>query len=294
MEDNKKTISNYSENKLINSQFVKDGDLSFIIKKTEKVATAIYMISNFFNTEEPLKWELRKVVTKLLKNTMSFNDTSLSGKEIVISRVSSDFIELNTLFNLAYNSGFISQMNFEIVSDEIDNLSKIVVAYYERQVSGTKALFKNDYFEVKKESILKDNENSFSKNNKGTFSKDGNGAVLKDTIKDTIKDIKDTTNNAADTVNNKVVFNGKKRELEAFFKNVQSRTSNTDSERGTISDREQKILEKIKTSGPVTIKDISESFTDVSEKTIQRELQKMHDKGQIKKEGERRWTKYFI
>jgi predicted transcriptional regulator len=277
MEDNKKTISNYSENKLINSQFVKDDDLSFIIKKTEKVATAIYMISNFFNTEEPLKWELRKVVTKLLKNTMSFNDSSLAGKEIVISRVSGDFIELNTLFNLAYNSGSISQMNFEIVANEIDNLSKIVVAYYERQVSGTKALFKNDYFEVKKDVT----------NTQGSFVKDGRGAVLKDNVKDTIKDIKDT-------IKNKVVFNGKKSELEAFFKNAQSHTSNTDSERGTISDREQKILEKIKTSGPVTIKDISESFTDVSEKTIQRELQKMHDKGQIKKEGERRWTKYFI
>ena len=185
MEDNKKTISNYNENKLINSHFIKDGDLSFIIKKTEKVATAIYMISNFFNTEEPLKWELRKVITKLLKNTMSFNDTSLSGKEIVISRVSSDFIELNTLFNLAYNSGFISQMNFEIVSGEIYNLSKIVIDYYERQVSGTKALFKNDYFEVEKESILKD----------------------------TIKDIKDTQNN-------KIVFNGKKSELENFFNNI--------------------------------------------------------------------------
>lgn len=291
MEDNKKTISNYSENKLINSQLVKDGDLSFIIKKTEKVATAIYMISNFFNTEEPLKWELRKVVTKLLKNTMSFNDTSLSGKEIVISRVSSDFIELNTLFNLAYNSGFISQMNFEIVSGEIDNLSKIVMTYYERQVSGTKALFKNDYFEVKKEISektttkdyfgIKDNEKGFLKNNQGAFVKDGESTVIKDNVKDTIKDIKDT-------FNNKVVFNGKKSELEAFFKKVQNNTP------VTISDREQKILEKIKTSGPVTIKDISESFTDVSEKTIQRELQKMHDKGQIQKEGERRWTKYFI
>jgi hypothetical protein len=41
------------------------------------------MISNFFNIEEPLKWELRKIVTKLLRNIMSFNDTSLSNKEII-------------------------------------------------------------------------------------------------------------------------------------------------------------------------------------------------------------------
>jgi predicted transcriptional regulator len=265
MEDNKKTISNYNQNKLINNQFVKDSDLSFIIKKTEKVATAIYMISNFFNTEEPLKWELRKIITKLLKNIMSFNDTSLAGKEIVIAKVSSDFVELNTLFNLAYNSGFISQMNFDIVSSEIDNLAKIVIAYYERQVSGTKVLFNNNYFEVKKDLSLKDTNNQTRPDN------------------DFIKDIKDRQNN-------KIVFNGKKSELEAFF----NKNSQIKSASGSLSDREQKILEKVKTSGPITIKDISEMFTDVSEKTIQRELQKMHDAGHIKKEGERRWTKYFI
>ena len=273
MEDNKKTTSNYNENKLINNQFVKDQDLSFIIKKTEKVATAIYMISNFFNTEEPLKWELRKIVTKLLKNTMSFNDTSLSGKEILVSRVSSDFIELNTLFNLAYNSGFISQMNFEIVVAEIDNLSKLVLNYYERQVSGTKVLFKSDYFEVKKDIPVKD-INQQSRPSAG---------FLKDSVKDTIKDIKDTTNQ-------NVVFNGKKSELESFFNKANFNKNPSE----TISDREQKILQKIKDSGPITIKDISEIFTDVSEKTIQRELQKMLDRGQIKKEGERRWTKYFV
>jgi len=266
MEDNKKTISNYNENKLINSNFIKDQELSFIIKKTEKVATAIYMISNFFNIEEPLKWELRKIVTKLLKNTMSFNETSLSGKEIIVSKVSNDFIELNTLFNLAYNSGFISQMNFEIVTAEIENLSRIVLTYYERQVSGTKVLFRDDYFEVKKDSVEKNSQKPLIAKN-----------VVKDNIKDTVKDIKDS-----------IVFNGKKSELEAFFNKTSKDVS------GSISDREQKILEKIKSSGPVTIKDIAEEFGEVSEKTIQRELQKMFEKGQIKKEGERRWTKYFI
>ena len=283
MEDNKKIISNYNENKLTNGSLIKDQDLSFILRKSEKVATAVYMISNFFNTEEPLKWELRRGVTKLLKNIMSFNDSSLSGKEILNSKVAGDFLELNTLFNLAYNSGFISQMNFEIVSSEINLLSKTVESYCERQISGTKTLFKTEYFEVKKDIPLKDTNHQSNLDI----------GFLKDKIKDNVKDIKDTPNN-------KVVFNGKKSDLESFFNNItktdNAHKSSTQSKLtlGTLSDRELKILEKIKTSGPVTIKDISEMFTDVSEKTIQRELQKMHDAGQIKKEGERRWTKYFL
>ncbi len=59
-------------------------------------------------------------------------------------------------------------------------------------------------------------------------------------------------------------------------------------------DREKKILEVIQDKGIVSIKDISSVIFDVSEKTIQRTLQLLIDKGQIKKEGERRWAKYQL
>jgi DNA-binding transcriptional ArsR family regulator len=262
MEENNNTPTKYNENKIVNSNLIKDSDLSFIVKKTEKVATAIYMISNFFNHEEPLKWELRKNVTKLLKDMMSFNDVSVN-REVTLSRINTDFIELNSIFNLSYNSGFISTMNYEIVTNEINNLSQLVLSYVEKQASISKSIFKKDYFEVKKE-VLKKEAESPREN-------------LKDNIKDIIKD-------RNEVIKDNYVFKGQKRDLDAFF--------NKDNTK--VSDREQKILEKIKNVGSVTIKEISEDFKDVSEKTIQRELQKMFDKGQIKKEGERRWTKYFI
>lgn len=275
--ENKKTPTNYNENNPLNNNLIKDAELSFIIKKTEKVATAIYMISNFFNVDEPLKWELRRNVTKLLKNLMSFNDSSLSNKEIIVSRVSSDFVELNTMFNLAYNAGFISQMNYEIVISEIQNVSQMVVSYSDRQASLNKTLFRQDYFEVKKD--INANVGGQHVPRESNF------------IKDTQKDIKD-----------RVSFKGQKSDLDSFFKkmnmsqesDVQKDLSSQNPQPSQNSERENRILQKIKMSGPVTIKEIAEDFKDVSEKTIQRELQKMYDRGQIKKEGERRWTKYFI
>lgn len=269
MENNKKTPEQYNEKNSIIKAFVKDNDLSFIIKKTEKIATAIYLISNFLNTEEPLKWELRKIVTKLLKNLMSLNDTSLPNKEIVISKVQNDFVELEVIFNLTYNSGFISDMNYQIVINEINNLSYLIVQHTERQISTSKTIFSNDYFNIKKE-------------------KDIQEPIIKDIVKDTKNPIKD-----------RVVFKGNKTDLESFFKDNNQAVSNNqkipfDRALDKVSDREEKILQKIKSQGPLTIKEISEEFKDISEKTIQRELQKMYEKGQIKKEGERRWTKYFI
>ena len=44
----------------------------------------------------------------------------------------------------------------------------------------------------------------------------------------------------------------------------------------------------------VSIKDVSLNFTDCSEKTIQRELNSLVLKGQLKKTGAKRWSRYSI
>lgn len=62
----------------------------------------------------------------------------------------------------------------------------------------------------------------------------------------------------------------------------------------TLPNRRDRILSIIKDKGHVTIKDVSTAITDVSEKTIQRELTSLISDGIIVKEGERRWSKYSI
>jgi hypothetical protein len=44
----------------------------------------------------------------------------------------------------------------------------------------------------------------------------------------------------------------------------------------------------------LTIKDFAQKIKGCSEKTIQRELIVMLTSGVLKKEGERRWSKYFL
>lgn len=60
------------------------------------------------------------------------------------------------------------------------------------------------------------------------------------------------------------------------------------------SGRRDAILSILRARGTVSIKDISDSITDVSEKTIQRELMSLIDDGIIVREGERRWSKYIL
>lgn len=57
-------------------------------------------------------------------------------------------------------------------------------------------------------------------------------------------------------------------------------------------------LERIKTvleaKGEATIKDIADVVNDCSEKTIQRDLNNLINQGAVKREGERRWSRYTI
>jgi hypothetical protein len=59
-------------------------------------------------------------------------------------------------------------------------------------------------------------------------------------------------------------------------------------------DRRTRIQTILEAKGEATIKDISEIVTDCSEKTLQRELNAMIEESIVKRQGERRWSKYSI
>lgn len=58
--------------------------------------------------------------------------------------------------------------------------------------------------------------------------------------------------------------------------------------------RREAIISVLRTKGPSYIKDLSTVIRDVSEKTIQRELQTLVQEGKVTRTGERRWTTYAL
>ena len=61
-----------------------------------------------------------------------------------------------------------------------------------------------------------------------------------------------------------------------------------------LTDRAERIKTVLEAKPQATVKDVAEIITDVSEKTIQRELNSLIEKGQVLREGERRWSKYSV
>ena len=60
------------------------------------------------------------------------------------------------------------------------------------------------------------------------------------------------------------------------------------------TERQEAIIATLKTQSDLTIKDFSKIIKGCSEKTIQRELVVLVDQGVVKKEGERRWSRYSL
>jgi hypothetical protein len=61
-----------------------------------------------------------------------------------------------------------------------------------------------------------------------------------------------------------------------------------------LTDRTQRIKTVLEAKPEATIKDLSDIITDVSTKTIQRDLNSLIESGEVIRQGERRWSKYSI
>jgi hypothetical protein len=273
-EEKDKEINLYKENYLLNSVFVKDTEFQYIYKKTEKIVTAIYLVTNFMTTEEPLKWSLRNSATDLLKSVMAFSKMSLSDREIRVHEINAHILETSSLFDLGFRSGFVSNMNYNILNFEISKLSVALSTYQKDAISSNKSLFDAEYFKVHKneEFDLKEKMNVSKKH---------------ENIKDIYKGQNDYKGQ-----NNNVFYNTPKNKPENT--NLSNSSKSKKRPKKTNTERRNIIIAEIKKLGDVSVKDVSKVLPGVSSKTLQRELLSMVDDGLLIKKGERRWSRYSI
>lgn len=275
-------------------------------KKTERIVSAVFMITAYFDKEEILKMSLRKTATSLLKNTMSFiNGRHDSYKTELSKRIISDVSELYSYFEFAYLSQIISENNYTIFVHELDQHIESLKDILEERETIRGQELTNNFFDTNSNTNnsagnLNNSQtlNSVNKNqviskghNKGQQNTNNVLYKNKEQQKDTKDILKDKQN---------LKFKGSQEELMKFLKEESNRTSadnksfNKNEKNSKNSDREEKIIQIIKDKKQVSIKDITDAFSGVSSKTIQRELSKLVEKNILIKEGERRWSTYRL
>ena len=235
----------------------------FANKKTEKIVTALYMVTDCMDTDDALKSKLRQLGVELLSDMYNLSILSPMDKHVHISSSLSHVYEILSFVEIAYTIGFISEMNTSILKKEFFVLIGELESHQKKDKHFTFTLDEQMFslpVEEENNSLL-----NHSNNNQNV-----------------IKDKRTTLNNMSFT----------STKLNSSLGHVSLPKSHISS-MSEKKDRTDKIILLLKDKD-VSIKDISNSFTDCSEKTIQRELNSLVSKGQVKKTGSKRWSRYSI
>lgn len=126
-------------------------DIINMVKRTERISSALYLITGFFPENDPLTFRLREVSVSLLSLMSHFIGESrreIMGKSKEAHRIT---IELVSLLDTAKLAGFVSDMNFGIISDEIEKVAVSLRAIVTSE--GTSILLDDSFFDVPKDSL---------------------------------------------------------------------------------------------------------------------------------------------
>lgn len=115
-------------------QFLKNDHHTFVVQKTEKLASAVYVVSGFMPQEDPLRVRLRNAVVELVTLSVQPQHDSLS--EGVHTRFSAQCMEIGAILTLGEKAGFISPMNSKILCDEYSSLASFVRSHADKVFGG--------------------------------------------------------------------------------------------------------------------------------------------------------------
>lgn len=266
-----KEISHTALNLKTISIFQNDAQIIFIFKKTERLTSAIYLLTSFISDNNPIKEKLRDAATRLLSYSISLSNIGHLNRIEVMNNYTVASFEILSMIEVAKISEIISVMNYNILKFEFE---KIIEAVESKERSlNSKLLFSKSFFEIKDETQITFGKQSIA--SEGVV-----GAHKRQIIQ---------------TTPNKENVGREEKEMSSKGQNI---VKDKISDKGHISNnknlRYETIINLLKKTKEITIKDVSSIISDCSEKTIQRELLGLVEKGVLKKEGERRWSRYSL
>lgn len=128
--------------------FEKDASFTFAFKKTEKLASAVYMITNLFSENEPMKWTLRRKVSDLLSFIVGYKDIKDSNLNDYSYSVRTKVLEVVSMLEVSFRAGLLSQMNYSIIKQEFSNLADVFVVQNTQNKSTNFDSISKNFFDV--------------------------------------------------------------------------------------------------------------------------------------------------
>lgn len=281
--------------------------------RVERVSTALYMVTNHLSDREPLKSKIRTLAYESI-------EMSYSGTQYDPSGLMKNLSVTISLLQVAAKSKMISAQNTEIIIREISAIKDFLY------MSDTKGLVElslsNLFADLPKIQIPETVEQNLDYDaNSSTAPHSTLGAGIHNSVRgistsnsistgitspthqvsqQTVQTNKPHSNelNAKTEITKPIrpsyFMSGTSQSASAKIAKKESGAHKQEGVSGALSDRQLVIIKEIRLKGQLTIRDLVDKITGCSEKTIQRDLLALVENGVLKKEGERRWSKYSI
>jgi hypothetical protein len=244
-------------------------------KKTEKVVSVLFMISDLLEDHPSLRLSIQEHGVELLSVLYKTYEESRSQcvfmleKSLVSIECITSFIEMALFLKL------VSDMNASILKRELEKLALSLNSLRKevktsdknvRKMFGVTDSIKEDYFNISPEyQNLQSTQDVISQRQRTT------------------KTTQNVANRAVNDTNTASV---------SFNKNSQHKPTTLKERKELKEDRSLKILSIIQNDMEITCRDIISKFPGYSEKTIQRDLNNLVSHGKLKRHGNKRWTTY--
>lgn len=261
--DNKETNNPPSFNDPLNWKslgfFSIEEYLLYVFKKTEKITSALYLVSGLLKDDEPIKWELRDRGIDLLSSSFTASSSVPGDKGAIIQSIFTAALETLSLLNVARISNLISEMNHRLLVREIDSVVMMLRDRLAQNAENAGYVLSESFFKTPDLFNSSFKTDSRNPNIKASQTYKGHGFSEQPS--------------------------GLGKSTEVDYK-LDPETKK--------HKRQEAIINALKVQSNLTIKDFAKVIKDCSEKTIQRELINLLAEGAIKKEGERRWSRYSL
>lgn len=111
------------------AQYTDNEHLRFLILKTEKLASALYLVTGFVQEGDPLRQKLRNAALDLVSASVA--SRRRQGGELV-ETYNTLCLEIESLLSMARRSGIISDMNCSVLCEEYSSLASFVKDHCDR------------------------------------------------------------------------------------------------------------------------------------------------------------------
>jgi DNA-binding transcriptional ArsR family regulator len=300
--------------------------LSYVSKKLEKLTTALYMVTDIMNDQEPMKWKLRESGVELLSDIMLATGASQNERMNLLRLVEKKIEKVISFLDVAGTARMMSEMNATILKKEYVAIKDTIQNELVRPASLGGAVLHESFFNVPHELPSKtpalspegdsSPRNVHVRDQREETQKDIRSAAQSEQVKyfpPTVSTEKKDIITPTSLMSDKPLSQPEKESRTESAPPpavahaaphlrierptlMEARPGTTRADANTVArdDRRKIILALIKQKPSLTVKDIAKSISGYSEKTIQRELLAMVAEGILAKKGERRWSAYSL